>query len=126
MRNTNRHQLKQKGIKISAASRTHRPDLGREMLKLLKVPSSGSSSHRAWEFFSYPQIYPGTKTAHFEKIHKESGIDYRDMLFFDDEHRNKNVEVLGVTMRLVADGVTRREIDEGVREWRRANRKVPN
>jgi magnesium-dependent phosphatase 1 len=40
------------------------------------------------------------------------------MLFFDDESRNKNVEVLGVTMWLVRDGVTRNEIDDGIRSWR--------
>ena len=44
------------------------------------------------------------------------------MLFFDDEVRNRNVESLGVTMYLVRDGVTRLEVDKGVREWRRRNR----
>ena len=43
------------------------------------------------------------------------------MLFFDDESRNKNVEVLGVTMWLVRDGVSRDEIDNGVRSWRKRN-----
>ncbi|KEP46820.1 acid phosphatase [Rhizoctonia solani 123E] len=28
------------------------------------------------------------------------------MLFFDDEHRNKEVESLGVTMQLVRDGMS--------------------
>lgn len=41
------------------------------------------------------------------------------MLFFDDESRNKNVEVLGVTMQLIKDGVTINEIDNGVRSWRK-------
>jgi magnesium-dependent phosphatase 1 len=41
------------------------------------------------------------------------------MLFFDDESRNKNVEVLGVTMQLIKDGVTRNEIDAGVKSWRK-------
>ena len=41
------------------------------------------------------------------------------MLFFDDESRNRNVEELGVVMWLVRDGLTRQEVDEGVREWRR-------
>jgi magnesium-dependent phosphatase 1 len=44
---------------------------------------------------------------------------FEDMLFFDDEARNRNVETLGVTMYLVRDGVTRAEIDNGVREWRK-------
>lgn len=65
------------------------------------------------------QIFPADKKKHFEKIQKQSGVDYGEMLFFDDEARNRNVEVLGVTMWLVRDGVTRAEVDSGVREWRR-------
>ena len=65
------------------------------------------------------QIFPGDKKKHFEKIAKQSGVEYGEMLFFDDEVRNRNVESLGVTMWLVRDGVTRQEVDNGVREWRR-------
>ncbi|KAF3050331.1 hypothetical protein E8E11_004896 [Didymella keratinophila] len=111
--------LKAKNILVGAASRTHAPELGREMLKLLKVPSSSGSSTRAIDYFDHLQIYPGSKTTHFERIHRDSGIDYEEMLFFDDESRNKNVEVLGVTMKLVPRGVSRDVIDEGVRSWRK-------
>lgn len=114
---------KQKSILIGAASRTHAPDLGREMLKLLKIPSATGSSSRAIDYFDHLQIYPGNKTTHFERIHRDSGIEFEEMLFFDDESRNKNVEVLGVTMRLVRDGVTRDEIDEGVKAWRKRHGK---
>lgn len=48
------------------------------------------------------------------------GIAFEDMLFFDDESRNRDVErELGVTFYLVRDGVTRAEIDAGVWEWRK-------
>ncbi|KAF1957013.1 magnesium-dependent phosphatase-1 [Byssothecium circinans] len=116
--------LKHKSILVGAASRTHAPDLGREMLRLLKIPSSSSSSQRAIDYFDHMQIYPGSKTTHFERIHGDSGIAYEDMLFFDDESRNKNVEGLGVVMQLVRDGVTRDEVDKGVRSWRKRNKKV--
>lgn len=119
VQNTDTLQLKAKDILIGAASRTHAPDLGREMLRLLKIPSPSGSSTRAIDYFDHLQIYPGTKTTHFERIHRDSGIDYEEMLFFDDESRNKNVEVLGVTMKLVPRGVTRDVIDEGVRGWRK-------
>lgn len=108
-----------KNILIGAASRTHAPDLGREMLRLLKVPTPAGSSTRAIEYFDHLQIYPGSKTTHFERLHRDSGIEYEDMLFFDDESRNKNVEVLGVTMKLVPRGVSRDVIDEGVKAWRK-------
>lgn len=120
-------QIKRKGIKIGAASRTHAPDLGREMLRLLKIPKSDSSdSQRAIDYFDYLQIYPGSKTTHFERIHRDSGIAYEEMLFFDDESRNKNVEVLGVVMQLVRDGVNVKMVDNGVRSWRKRHGKVQN
>ncbi|KAK7525500.1 magnesium-dependent phosphatase-1 [Phyllosticta citriasiana] len=121
---------RQKGIKVAAASRTCAPELGREMLSLLRIPSSSSaddsvkgSGERAANFFDYLQIFPGSKTTHFAKIRDASGIDYEEMLFFDDEARNRNVETLGVVMCLVRDGVTRDEIDRGVELWRKRNRR---
>lgn len=111
--------LKQKSILIGAASRTSAPDLGREMLKLLKIPSASGASTRAIDYFDYQEIYPGDKKTHFHRIHKDSGVEFEEMLFFDDESRNKNVEVLGVTMQLIKDGVTRDEIDRGVQSWRK-------
>lgn len=71
------------------------------------------------EYFDYMQIFPGDKKSHFAKIHRSSGVDHKEMLFFDDEVRNRNVESLGVVMCLVRDGVTKAEVDRGVREWRR-------
>lgn len=67
------------------------------------------------------QIFPGDKKKHFAKIQKSSGIEYEEMLFFDDEARNRNVETLGVVMCLVTDGVSKAEVDRGIREWRRRN-----
>jgi magnesium-dependent phosphatase 1 len=93
-----------------------------------------SKALKAWSFFTHPQIYPGTKTTHFRKIQQKLAkpsrsdqnplqgrtIPFEDMLFFDDEGRNRNVETdLGVTFCLVPDGVDCEEIDRGVWEWRR-------
>ena len=77
------------------------------------------SNKRAIEYLDYVQIFPGDKKQHFSKIHQASGVPYEEMLFFDDEVRNRNVEGLGVVMCLVRDGVTRAEVDRGVREWRK-------
>jgi magnesium-dependent phosphatase 1 len=88
------------------------------MLKLLKIPNASGSSGRAIDYFDHMQIYPGSKTTHFTRIQRDSGIAYDEMLFFDDESRNKNVETLGVTMWLVNQGVTRLAIDAGVKSWR--------
>ena len=58
-----------------------------------------------------------------ERLKEKTGIAYEDMLFFDDEVRNRNVEGLGVTMWLVRDGVCVEEVDGGVLEWRRRKRR---
>ncbi|KAJ9625432.1 magnesium-dependent phosphatase-1 [Exophiala oligosperma] len=134
-----------RGITLSLASRTHAPDLAMDMLRGLHVPSSTTTTTdmsgndstrklqstkplRAIDFFTHSQIYPGSKTTHFRRIQtatgKQSGgsnaVPYQDMLFFDDESRNRNVETeLGVTFWLVRDGVTKEEVDAGVWEWRR-------
>jgi magnesium-dependent phosphatase 1 len=150
------YALREKGIKVGAASRTHAPDLGREMLRLLHVPvpkfepatsskqdiqSSNDTedtdpktkldideqdgkvkAKKAIEYFEYKEIYPGDKKTHFRNLKKSSGFEFEEMLFFDDEARNRNVEELGVTMWLVRDGVSWGEIEKGVLEWRKRQR----
>ena len=113
--------LQEKAISVGVASRTHAPDLAREMLRLLHVPDHDGKKRKSLEFFDHFEIYPGSKIKHFNKLQKTTGLRYEDMLFFDDEHRNKEVESLGVTMYLVNDGVTKEEVSNGIREWRKRN-----
>lgn len=123
------HACKHRSIPLALASRTQAPDLAREMLKSLHIiptfsdnPAANAKTVRALDYFDHIQIFPGNKTSHFAKIHQTSEIKYEDMLFFDDEARNRNVETeLGVTFCLVRDGMTRDEVDRGVRAWRKRN-----
>lgn len=153
---------KDRGVVLGVASRTHTPDIARDLLRGLYVPVYPSSTSvaadgtasdkkakdagaegvriiRGIDLFPTPlqQIYPGTKTTHFRKIQdatkqpkivstipglKGQAVDFKDMLFFDDEARNRNVETeLGVTFWLVRDGVSKVEVDKGVWEWRKRN-----
>lgn len=115
-------RLKERGVKLGLASRTSAPEVARDLLRLLHLPpldDGAGKAKKAVEVFDYVEIYPGSKTTHFERIRKTSGLEYEQMLFFDDEARNRNVESLGVTMYLVTDGVSRGEVDEGVWEWRK-------
>ncbi|KAI9806602.1 MAG: hypothetical protein M1825_006059 [Sarcosagium campestre] len=120
-----------RGIRLSIASRTSAPEIARQLLRGLWVAvpldaekTNGKGKRKkvsAGELFEHPQIYPGSKTTHMQRIHAATHIPYTDMLFFDDETRNRNVESLGVVMQLVRDGVSAAEVDSGVREWRRRN-----
>jgi magnesium-dependent phosphatase 1 len=48
------------------------------------------------EHLDYLEIYPGSKIKHFKSLSERSGIVCHEMLFFDDESRNKEVTKLGV------------------------------
>ncbi|KAL8377727.1 hypothetical protein RB595_008426 [Gaeumannomyces hyphopodioides] len=122
------------GVRLAVASRTNAPDLAREMLKLLHVPPGGGGeplaggggggrekSRRALDFFDGGGVeaYPSSKVRHFEAIQRRTGLPYSEMLFFDDEARNRDVEqALGVLFCHVRDGMTWDELDKGVRRWR--------
>lgn len=89
------------------------------MLRLLHINDGEGRKKKAIEFFDRMEIYPGSKITHFTKLQKATGLRYEDMLFFDDESRNREVEKLGVHMHLVRDGVTNSELDAGIRAWRK-------
>ena len=95
------HNLRQQGIKVGAASRTSAPHVGKEMLRLLHISDAEGKQRKSIDYFDQLEIYPGSKITHFVKLQKATELRYEDMLFFDDEPRNKNVESLGVHMQLV-------------------------
>lgn len=119
--------LPQAGIRLGVASRSHAPDLARDLLKILHIPSmqreegaKKDKARRAIEFFDAGlEIYPSGKIKHLKAIAKTSGVSFSEMLFFDDESRNRDTESLGVTMWLVRDGISWREVENGVAEWRK-------
>jgi len=69
-------------------------------------------------------LIQGSKIRHFRELQSKTGLHYEDMLFFDDEARNAEVESLGVTFMLIgSDGVTKKVFKDGVEEWRRRRKK---
>ncbi|KAK2594779.1 hypothetical protein QQS21_007526 [Conoideocrella luteorostrata] len=109
-------------IKLGVASRTSAPSLARDLLKMLHLPplEEGDKVRKAIDVFDGGmEIYPGSKIKHFEALQKKTGIKFEDMLFFDDERRNEETEKLGLTMRLVKDGMCWDEVERGVDEWRK-------
>ncbi|KAI8970414.1 magnesium-dependent phosphatase-1 [Mycotypha africana] len=80
--------------KIGLASRTQTPEWARKAISLLRIPQLNNTTLR--ENVDYMEIYPGSKLKHFKSLSEKSGISCYDMLFFDDESRNKEVTKLGV------------------------------
>ncbi|KAH9841084.1 magnesium-dependent phosphatase-1 [Rhodofomes roseus] len=116
------HRLRAAGVIIAACSRTGAPPLARQALSLLLVPPKAGDKHAsptpAIKFFDQQEIYPGSKVAHFKKLHQKTGLPYSEMLFFDDESRNREVESLGVTFCLVPSGLSERAFQHGLDLWR--------
>ena len=121
--------------RLAVASKSPVGDLCREVLKLLRLPpplvfaegvevpggggsEKGGPKRTIDAFDAGLEIYEGTKLRHFEVLAKRTGIPFSEMLFFDDERPNLEVESLGVTMRLIRDGLTWEELEKGIMQWR--------
>ncbi|KWU41483.1 magnesium-dependent phosphatase-1, partial [Rhodotorula sp. JG-1b] len=128
-------QLHHSEIHVAAASRTHAPKVARQMLSELTLHGArrdaGRDSLRAKDagskgtvsaihLFDSMEIYPGSKLEHFRELNRQTGIPFEQMLFFDDESRNREVAKLGVTFVLVGPaGVTRSLFESGLEAWRK-------
>ncbi|KAG8193762.1 hypothetical protein JTE90_005058 [Oedothorax gibbosus] len=101
--------LKSKGYILGIASRTEWPEGARKLLLLF-----------GWsEYFTHQEIYPGRKTTNFKKIKDASGVQYSDMLFFDDEVRNiTDLTAIGVKSILVRDGVNMKMVEEAIKSFK--------
>jgi magnesium-dependent phosphatase 1 len=107
-------QLKKSGknVKLAVASRTEEPEWACSLLKVLKI----------YDWFDFHEIYPATKTKHFTQLKKDSGIDYTDMIFFDDEDRNITaVGRLGTTSIYVRGGLSVKCFLRGLSEFNNKN-----
>lgn len=90
------NRLKQEGKLIAVASRSNAPKNAKQLMNLLKID----------QLVDYKEIYPKEKTNHLKEISSRSGIDFNQMVFFDDEMRNINdVATLGVECIYINEGI---------------------
>ncbi|KAI0268442.1 magnesium-dependent phosphatase-1 [Russula aff. rugulosa BPL654] len=111
------HRLRSTGVVIAACSRTRATALSSLLLMPPKAGDDKSPIMPAVTFFDQLEIYPGTLTPSLRPHHR-TGIPYSEMLFFDDEMRNSEVESLGVTFQLVQRGLDNACFEKGLENWR--------
>ena len=92
------------------ASRTDEPDWARFCMDLLVVEDGATLSSC---FGNRVEISYGDKTQHFQRLHNKTGIPYKNMVFFDNEHTNiKQVSKLGVKTIYTPDGMMKEHWEE--------------
>jgi len=114
-------QLRAKKIHIAVTSKAIDEDLAKNALENMQWEYKGEK-HKAATFFDSMEIHNDTKFIHFRKTKEKTDIPYEQMLFFDDETPNYEVEDLGLTMQLVPQsGFDMGVFEEGVKLWRKKN-----
>lgn len=101
------------GVLVGISSRTDEPDWARELLSKFRVAvddddDGGVANVPMEDVFNGPmEIAKDSKTRHFERISKKSGVALEDMVFFDNEYYNcGQIAKMGVTVAYSPHGVT--------------------
>lgn len=102
--------LKGEGFLIAAASRTETPDVAETLLSLFDIN----------KYFDFKQIFPDRKLRHFNNLKEESGVNYNEMIFFDDEMRNiTDISSLNVVCQYIQDGIDVISIETAFKEFQK-------
>ena len=71
----------------------------------------------------YTEIFPSDKKQHFRNMQEKSGVDFSDMIFFDNEIRNcRSVERLGVLCVHTPRGLTKSKWEFGLKKFKQLKR----
>lgn len=98
-------KLYKRNITMAIASRTHEPSWANKLLRLFEID----------HYFKWKEIYPGSKDEHFLQLKHNTGFEFEDMIFFDDEMRNiDDVGRLGVNAVLVDTGISLDIVDKAL------------
>lgn len=92
-------------VQFAVASRTKSVDWAHDLLTQFELR----------EIFDYIEIFPGDKKQHFSNLKSDSGLEYHDMLFFDDNRDGKYgncepVSQLGVLSVHCPNGIHEEEL----------------
>lgn len=102
------HKLHNHGLTLAIASRTPVKDFATEVLEALNIN----------EFFTYGVMVNRAKTHHFTELCKQSAVELKDMLFFDNDPGNiYDANKLGVTSVHVENGLCLQDVINGFEKF---------
>ncbi|EFJ41078.1 hypothetical protein VOLCADRAFT_119798 [Volvox carteri f. nagariensis] len=110
---------------VAYVSRTEYPEWAIPCLKTFLVTEDGKhgTSKSMFDISSYQEIYPGSKLTHFRAIQKKSGIQFEDMIFYDNERWNiTECAKLGITCIYTPRGLTREAWERGLADFAMARK----
>jgi magnesium-dependent phosphatase 1 len=111
-------ELHEAGMTIGVASRSDEPAWARECLQKFAIDDADTSMWDAAGSGQLVEIYKGSKQGHFRELQRKTSTPFEHMLFFDDDPSNiRDVSALGVTCVLTPKGVTRDNLEEGLRAY---------
>ncbi|KIY73888.1 hypothetical protein CYLTODRAFT_406291 [Cylindrobasidium torrendii FP15055 ss-10] len=109
------------GAKLAIVSRNTSKAMCDRALWHWTVQDHHGKDKRLIDLVSFDEVYDADKTTHFRKIKEWTKFEYSDMIHFDDEAINNNVEMmLGVTFQVSRDqkGLTWENYQQGLEIWR--------
>lgn len=112
---------KWKSTKFAVASRTKSVEWAKDLIQQFKLD----------DFFHYVEIFPGDKKSHFRNLRDASGVEFSDMLFFDDSRDGRfgncvPVSELGVMSVHCPRGLSDEWIWDNALEKYETKKKSPN
>ena len=71
-------------MEMCAASRTHEPQIAQKLLSMLPIDGEPSRT-----YFAFTAWEVGSKVRHCQELNFHTNVAYEDILFFDEENRNR-------------------------------------
>ncbi|KAI0972196.1 acid phosphatase-domain-containing protein [Xylaria arbuscula] len=118
------HDILKHGGRIAIASRNTNKKLTDRALSFIQVEDPRDKWPRSFtRYIKYNEVFDRSKLEHFQLFQNWSQKAYDQMVLFDDQNANKEVELWkGVTFQKVEDpslGITWSDYCRGIDQWRR-------
>lgn len=110
-------------VQVGVASSTTEPSYATTCLENLPIDPTGDRGERVADIIDFREIYYGNKGLdHFPQIKQASGVDFQDMIFFDDCIYGDNCGIVarhcpGILSVRTPNGLTEKLFEAGLRAF---------